>query len=346
MRVVASVCVDTEENDQLVFYPMISKRDSSSKRLLYWKMAYTLLCSSMRCNPEAEHVIFTNDPNDINYGNTDLKAMAVRRGITVKYLPFEKFKPPTALCSSYKNAFYKLDVIAALGAQDNTINVLLDTDCLWIRSCKDFESLMFNNEILLYDTYQRTDPYLKEPHNLSMFDMGRLYREIDSDYPNAFPVWYGGEIIAGYGSTLALLAERFVAIYNKIADIDEPSLLKFSNGKSIFDGDEFLTNFVYNDGTIKIKSANEIIKRIWTSKQINNASSQDLKLQIWHLPAEKETGLDLLFKKAIDLTSAFWKIDLEMFPKYVGEFVGVPRRSLKYAILTHPMFIKLKQRLY
>jgi len=322
---------------------MIRKGDSSSKRLLYWKLAYTLLCSSIRCNPKAEHIIFTNDPNGIYYGDTDLKVVAARRGITVKYLPFEKYKPPASLCSSYKNAFYKLDVIAALGAMDDTINVLLDTDCLWTRSCDDFEKLAPDNEIMLYDTYQRTDPYLKEPHNLSMFDMGRLYRDIDGDYTNNFPVWYGGEIVAGNSRVFALLAERFTAIFNKVVSINKPILLRFSNGKSIFDGDEFLTNFVYNDGTLKIVSANCVIKRVWTSKQVNNVSSTDCVIPIWHLPAEKETGLDFLFRKALDEGSMFWKVDLDKFPQYAGGFVGVPRRCLNYSLLSHPLLLKMKQ---
>jgi hypothetical protein len=121
INIVTSICVDTKPEDSTINYPMIGIKSSEQKRKLYWKLATTFLCSSLRCNPQDEHVVYTNDPNPIIIiKGIDLKKRLQELGVKIEFLSFESFMPPASLSKAYKNAFYKLQVIKELGEIENS----------------------------------------------------------------------------------------------------------------------------------------------------------------------------------------------------------------------------------
>lgn len=332
VKIVTSICVDTDTKDSQINYPNSGDfLSSNAKRKIYWKLVTTFCASSIRCNPQEQHYVYTNDLEKVIVKNIDIKQFLDKLGVKIVYLPFEEFLPPDRYCSIFKNAYYKLDVLAALSRDEASSSILLDSDCLWNRHDNSLFKVINSDSILLRDTFEMKDAHTQGKYNLSMADMGKVFQKIDPDYPCLYPIWYGGEIIGGQGKKLKVIAEQLRSLLKKVSQPKfDHSSLTLPNGKTFFDGMEYCTSFVYNQGLVEVYDAKKYLKRIWTLEQYNNVKTSDLQIPIWHLPAEKRAGLSLLFNKAINLKSKFWQISLDDFPYFLGEYVGVPERKLSF----------------
>lgn len=331
------VCVDEKEEDALVAYDQLGNASVEERRALYWKLAYTFCAVSMRVNPDKRHIVFTNDIDQIIIEKKDIGEKLKTLGVEIRYLPFVNFNPQV-YANRLKNAFYKFEVISALG-KEKSGSILLDTDCLWIQNNAEFDNLINGDELLLYDVYARSDtPDAKGSHGISMRDMGDLYKKIQPGYPCDTPVRYGGEVIAGSAKTLKFFSERTKEVLDYvIGRAKKGEYFDVSKRWNFLSGMELIASFVFNSGHFKIRHINEYIKRIWTYPDINNVSKHDMDFTIWHLIGEKQTGLNLLFYQALNQDSKFWKLNKEDLKYYIGQYCGIPKR--KHGRL-HPMLVK------
>ena len=80
-------------------------------------------------------------------------------------------------------------------------------------------------------------------------------------------------------------------------------------------------------------TANRFIRRMWTTFRHNNLVPGDRDLAIWHLPAEKRTGLADLFAR---LAAGHELGDIEAA-------VGYPRRSPRKFV--RDLTLKLREKL-
>lgn len=332
INIATSICVDTSAEDNKSIYPNIGSLSKKAKREVYWKLVTTFCCSSIRCNSQAKHYVYTNDTNKIVINRIDIKAFLEKLGVTIIYLPFKRFIPPEEHCTTFKNAFYKLDVIADLSKRTESHFILLDSDCLWVRHSKDFiKKVASEDRLFLLDFSKRKDSSSPALENIASADLLTKFQKIDSTYPCLEPVWYGGELIAGKGKNLKIITDELSLLFNRVADENwDRQSLTFDNGKNMFDGMELSTSYVYNKYKSDIYNCKKYIKRIWTLSVYNNVSESDLNIPVWHLPGEKKTGLNLLFYKATDPKSKFWKISSEDFPLYLGRYVGIPARKISF----------------
>jgi hypothetical protein len=331
-QIATSICVDDQPQDALSEYPMLGgAKDSNERRAIYWRLVTLFCCTSVRCNPEHKHLVYTNDKNDVFIGKVNIKQFLSNLGVEIVELPFKTFSPPDTLSKKFKNAFYKLEVIQALcmlGQPNDTSSILLDSDCIWANSSSQLHSAIQKHKILLYDIYKKDDPFEKHPaHKLSMADIGKVFKSIDSTYPEPYPIWYGGEIMGGRSSVLRIIANELEKVFNQIIEQSKTHQYTFPNGQNIFDGMEHFTSLAYNKKLAEIDDASKFIKRLYTGETLNNVEPEDINLPIWHLPAEKQRGLLLLFKEAIRLNSKFWSVEPKNFSNYLGEYVGIPIRN-------------------
>jgi hypothetical protein len=331
-QIVTSICVDEQPDDALSVYPMLGgAKDSNERRAIYWRLVTLFCCTSIRCNPEHQHLVYTNDKNDVFIGNVNIKKFLSDLGVDVVELSFKTFSPPNTLSKRFKNAFYKLEVIQALGMSGqpvDTSSILLDSDCIWANISPQLHSTIQEPKILLYDIYKKDDPFEKHPaHNLSMADIGKVFKSIDPACPEPYPIWYGGEIIGGRSSVMKVIANELENVFNQIIEQSKTHQYLFANGQNIFDGMEHFTSLVYNKKLTEIGDASKFIKRLYTGETLNNVEPEDINLPIWHLPAEKQRGMLLLFKEAVRLNSKFWSVEPKNFSHYLGEYVGIPTRK-------------------
>lgn len=345
INIVTSVCVDVDEKDD-ANYPMLKGIDDKS--IVYWRCCMTFFMTSTKYNYDANHIVYTNDKNfkRRSIHGYNLKDTLEGLGVEIVELPFKKFDPKS-YSKSFRNAFYKHEVIEALSKKNNP-SILLDSDCIWTKRCeKLIGKLKQSDGLLLQDTYQRSsNPKLKSPHNLSMNDMGELYKEIPV-MPNQTdnPIWYGGELIGGQPKNLKTVADglyKTLKYCQEQEDLQKNSMV-FNNGNSIFSNDEFISSYVFNalEGIPVHDTFGTISKRMWTLDNLYNVGETDLNLPIWHLPAEKESGLKELFHELVNTESIFWT-STEPIPKFVGNFFNIPKNQVSPAKKVKYFLVKCK----
>jgi hypothetical protein len=331
INIVTSVCIDVDEMGKDIVYPQLdSNIEVVKKREVYWRCATTFCMSSIKVNNDKKHLVFTNDPGTIIIDNHDVKKKLTALGVEIIEHPFDKYDPKNH-SKRFRNAFYKLEVINLLSAFRYP-SILLDADSLWTK--KDdilFEILCSGQYLLLQDTYQRSLTPDKKKHNLSMEDMGILYKTIPINmFKSNYPVWYGGELIGANPEQFKIIGEQILQTIEYCKNQNDlGNKIQFNNGFSIFDGDEFISSYVYNSLTnINIfDTYGKFSKRLWTNIEPNNVRKEDIDLTIWHLHAEKNTGLKELFYEIIQDASPYWSLQ-KGFADYLGRYIGIPKRTL------------------
>ena len=200
---------------------------------------------------------------------------------------------------------------------------MFDSDCLWNQPSEELKSIVLSDKVLLYDVMKMND----QPNNLSSDLLGKLYLEIDPKYPTPFPKCYGGELIGGKSNMLRVVSEECERFFNLALDKCSTQSLLSKDGIGVFDGDERISNYVYNKGIVDIYDVEGYIRRIWTATHLHTVRSSDIEIPIWHLPSEKTSGLQQLFNKSVKDESTFWSTPLEQFNRYLGEYVGIPEKK-------------------
>jgi hypothetical protein len=326
MNIVTSICVDEKPEDDS-YYPNANRLNQEQRRILYWKCVVVFFCSSVRCNPKARHIVFSNDRKPVMVKGKDMKEFLKELGVEVRYLPFQYFKSREGTTAHFRNAFYKLDVIKELGSGEYDYNLLLDSDCVFSKPDPQLMKLIQSDEgLLLYDVYE-AEPSRKI-HNINRYDMGEMYNKVWPGYPKPDPILYGGEFLAGSGKNFRIIADEMYHIFTKIQKEFGDHPPKFPTAEyTILDADEHISSLVYNKMSLKLINAKGYVKRIWTDVRSSRATMADFHTTIWHLPREKSQGLPVLFNKVIDKQSSFWTTPLDTFNVYLGKYLGVPKRT-------------------
>ena len=325
MAIVTSLCVDTAGAPASV-YPQLLDVGAEQRRRVYWQCTVVFFATSVRCNPGVKHLFYTNDEASASWDGIDYRAFLAGLGVQTQYLPFVEFCPPPHFGTEFRNAFYKLEVLRELARPEaDEASLLLDSDCVWARPAPALLQLLRRPEtLLLLDAEPEAGPDTKV-HGLSRRGIGNLYRQLDPAYPVAIPHHYGGEILGGSRQRLAEVDQLLRALWHTVLQKYPSTPPRFESGRSLFDGDEYLTSFVYNRLATPGVDASPFIRRIWTSYRNTNVRPTDLGLPIWHLPNEKNQGLPLLCRRVLNPASTFWRTQPTELAQYLGQFLGIPR---------------------
>lgn len=324
------LCIDTETQDAESFYPELGgKRPSDVRRALYWKIVLVLCATARRCQPDARLVVVTNDAGNFTFDGRSLQRLLDQLRVEKAFTPFCEFKPSPKLSARFLNVFYRYDVLRALAfdiAADSDGILLMDGDCVWTQPVTNWGNLLRHNTLLLTNPYGKHAPFERHTDRLSRADMGALYRRVDETYPEKYPDWFGGELIGGSAETLRLYYAEFKRAWTLMTAYASRAPLRFHNGLSLFDADEYITAYLYNRGALATHVEPGFFRRIYTQEFPNTVRPSDMNVAVWHVPGEKERGLSLLAGQVVDPASAFWQTPLNEFPAYLGAYVGIPRR--------------------
>lgn len=321
--------VDGTEQEGSVLYPNLGKlRPAQERRQIYWQAVNVFCATARRCYPDAQIWVITNDFNDLNLDGMPISRLRERLDVQHCRLPFAEFKPPRGVSRKFLNSFYRMDAVQYLannaGAEDGIL--LLDSDCVFAHRIAELETLIPKNGIWSYTALGAMEPYLVSVENLSRAQMGDTFRVVDATYPNPFPIWYGGEFLGGHRAAFQTLLAEMKRVWKLLLERAVHPPLRFANGESFFDNDEYVLSYVLNEGRIPTTSANEICRRMVTLEGVRNIRPGDEKFPVWHTPSEKRRGLALLFTQSLDPNSLFWKSSSEDFYRYLGDYLGVPHR--------------------
>lgn len=274
-------------------------------------MAFVSLKTAKINNPDCSVVLVTNE-----ILSNDFLELFDKAEIEINYVPLEKFIMPPNF--KWEFAFYKLealDYIVKRKKYDNILALDIDTyingnlDELWNECAYDIPLFM-------------------------PLDVGCKTSERNSiikDYEKLLQVRYpvtqlGGEFIAGSRIALNGFVGNVEDLYKKIQDggfnISEDS------------GDEALISMVM--AKEPYNNACTFVQRYWTRHAYYNAGSDWKWTPIWHLPAEKNYGLLMMFEYLIKndkMPSIQWaarlfnlprenKYSWSMFRYYIYNIVG------------------------
>lgn len=320
--IASSLCVDTDVDSSTVRYPMLG-RHQKDKRAIYWKCAYVFFWTSLYFNPGKKHILFTNDRQPVLINAIDIKQKLRILGVEIRITAFERFDPRERSIR-FRNAFYKFEAIRCLSELDYP-SILLDVDCVWRLQSDELNRLIASgNCLLLQDTYQfgRLSGSHSR-HGITQNDLMHIYHTIDPLFDQSFPIWYGGEIIAGSPQNLVRIVDQLELVFKQLKNADE--VLRFKNNTGIFDNDEFISSFVYNSCNMPIiDSMNVYTTRVDTSYPRVVPWTLLSNVPIWHMPAEKVRGFPILFDALMSCKNSH---DETKAVEQIGYYFGLPERT-------------------
>lgn len=250
----------------------ISETTESNKIKIYMENALVALASAKMHNPE-DRVIFVTDKEP----DEAIKKEFTDAGIENEIVPFDSFLMPDDFM--WAKAFYKLCALYHISRKLQYDNILLlDTDTY---TAHDFKELWLEcrQGILLYEVGHA---YCHHDREIIFKDYKRLY---GSDIK---PVHYGGEFIAGNSKAV----ESFM---NACADVYEDMKRSGFQGEKNA-GDETILSIA----AMRVQGifpANPYLFRFWTTEfYLTSTLYQANPVCIWHLPAEKDTGMRYLYR--------------------------------------------------
>lgn len=240
----------------------------------YLKNSFVSLASAkMNSDDNTDVAIVTNTPLQAPFD-----ALFKKYGIKNIIVDFDDFRLPEEYKWSY--AYYKLcalKTITQTTAYDNYL--LLDTDTLSTLSINNIWKEMTQDKIVLYDLR------LRYSHGLRALLMESYKNVYGSDENITF---FGGEMIGG--SKAALI--KFTDILKEVFDDLYKSHLLAKNA-----GDEIILSIAaYQYQYNNIVNAGGYLQRFWTGSfyKVSTQWKNDA-ICIWHLPAEKERGMLILY---------------------------------------------------
>ncbi|MCY7384413.1 MAG: hypothetical protein LH628_17885 [Microcoleus sp. CAN_BIN18] len=322
--IVTGMCCDEEGQESK--YPQGSDAKSSSEKfqLVYWRCAVVYFASSVRNNPEAQHILFTNTDRIPNIESFNTVEFFNKIGVKVVQIPFT-YQPPIEYYPAFRSTFFKFDIIQYLKnhSESNDLCIALDSDCVWVNSADRIIADIEKHGLTTYDLYEPDD---KKISGLTRQEMQKIYEELGYKVDEP-PKYFGAEFIVGSGKHIKILSDEVDSIW-------ETCLQRFAAGETKFNTEEQMLSYIYNKLGYARSSGNAYFNRVWTSPIYYTANEGDLKMDVWHLPAEKGYGIKRLFAQVANPNSDFWNVPVgELFIKYVAGYMGIPKRNISKTVL-------------
>ena len=322
LYITTGMCLEQPGEEQDYF--QVSGSSSSKKfQEVYWKCAVVFFASSVRNNPQAKHLLFTNAAAVPKIGNLNTEAFLDRIGVGIVTIPFT-FCPPLDYHSNYRTTFFKFDILKYLNEYIHPSDKYssFDSDCIWIRSAERLAQSIDRFGIVNYHLdYLRTEQ-IHDFNCCTKEQIQEIYRSMGFPLNAEVPKHFGAELIAGSGQGL----NHF---FGELVEVWHTSMQLYLLQKPKLNYEEYMLSFLYNKLGIPSGTANSWLKRIWTTPIFRNSGVENFNLDLWHLPSEKQHGFKRLFQQAIDFNSQFWNVGLgEEFARYIGGYVGVPQPSV------------------
>jgi hypothetical protein len=318
------IAVDTDRESRKVHYPQLSRVSPDKRRVAFWKCATVLFASSVRCNPRWRPVLYTNDLKPVVLRGMEIRDVLRGFGVEIRYLPFSSFKAPAVTSRAWRNVYYRFEVLSDIAKHESGYSLLMDTDCVWVRSGAMVEAIALGGNPLLYDISEKSGGFA---HSAPKEKMLACYRMIDPEFFSKDLRFYGGELLGARPEIMREVSNDVQWFFQRVLNCSVPSNPGLELITDFLQNDQLISNYSYNKRAYPVIDASSFMRRIWTG--LNGVVTEaDLNLALWHLPNEKMTGFRSLFEECIDEKSQFWSTPLDGFPACVGQYMGIPRRTI------------------
>lgn len=305
-------------------YPQVGGNSSEFEvQKIYWRCVMVFFASSIRYHQEGyKHVFFTNVKELPEVDGVNIQDELEKLGVEIRYVKFT-YKTPPQYYHSWRNQFYEFSIIddLAKSAQDNDLWLLLDSDCVFVKSADElFNKGEKSGHLLLSPNY----PVDYDINGLTRLQMKEIYEELLGRKINEAPEYHAGEFLFLNGDYLKKISKEFETLWPELLRRHEAGLPKLNE-------EAHTLSYIYYLMGLESGGANGIIKQLWTDKNtFRNVEPANFDLAIWHLPAEKRVGFATLFeelsKRGFDW---FTKLNEQGYVQYLGKQLSVSGLSAK-----------------
>ncbi|TLM84552.1 hypothetical protein FDW83_07510 [Pseudarthrobacter sp. NamE2] len=298
--------------------------DSSTEsfRDVYRRCVGVFFLSARKANPDAELVLYLNAPWDKGSSKVahEVWHLLQRLQVTIEVIPY-KHQPPESFAKSWRNQFFVIDVLADLARKVGECDawVVLDSDIVW--STQSTDKLWQALQEQGISTY--TVGYARSQHinGMSMEFLKSLAGSLNLDTKDRLD-YSGGEFIGGNGSSLSDLIATSDAVWSALMD-------QHALDQSLQFEEAHLLSLVYGLLDVVPGRMNFFVRRLWTQPfKYQNVSTDDEKLALWHVPAEKKYGIRRIYRTTIRDDSRALAMDPVQWINYCRRQLGIPRNSL------------------
>ncbi|WP_341279856.1 hypothetical protein [Paenibacillus sp. FSL H8-0537] len=303
---------------------------------VYWRCVYVYFCSSVKNNPEMNHVLFTNSVDIPDVNGFSIKEELAKLKVDVVHLPLT-YQTPEGYFSSWRNQFYIFDILKYIGSNYNPEDcfVILDSDCVWVRKADTIMNVIAEKQIMAYNMpFTETE----DIHGLSRNEMKEIYEALLQRTIPEPPSYAGGE---WFGATVSYISK----LNEEVDQAWSESLNRFNQGLLKFNEEAHMLSFLYYKLGYEGSEAAPFIRRMWTLSAVRrDVSYNDLELTVWHCPSEKKYAIAHLFEDISSGKGDFESIPVgEEFVKYIGEYFGIPEERLRKQAVDAEIRLQIEQ---
>ena len=282
---VISTWIVVDDATDATYFPQVrAKSDSRRAQDTYWRCIATFFASSLAVNPGQKHRLYTNSKPPVVEGLSLADQLAMWN-VEIVELPIT-YRLPRGRVNFWGNQFYIFDIIRHIAMSDtDKRHIVLDSDCIWIKPADGMERAIDSAGVLTYDVYRDQRDPDRLINGVSNRQLGAfLSQQSGGDY---------GEIVYCGGEQFSCTTIGAAALLQNLGIYWQASLNEVPGAPR---EEAHLLSLLYALGGYPIGTADPFIRRIWTSFRLHTASAEDVNLTVWHLPAEKVTGLARLFR--------------------------------------------------
>lgn len=311
------LCADEkgEESD----FPQSGKKSSSqSHQNIYWRCLVVFYITSTRFNKNVKHLLFTNVRSLPVVDGRNISDILHELKVEIVPVNF-KYKTPKGYFKSFQNQFFEfsiLEYISKNSHQPNDMYLILDSDCLFIKSAN---TLFKEASKKGFISFEIDSPVDYKINGLSRLDMKDLFAELLGEEVNDIPSYHLGEF-------LLCNVAHIKKIYSDFEQLWVDLLIRNEKGLSKLNEEAHTLSYLYYKNKLPASPQNSFIKRIWTNPVFyRNVNPSDLRLSIWHLPAEKTFGIARLFEYLVLRSEDFGRLMPDRsFLLLVRNTLGIP----------------------
>ncbi|WP_299435375.1 hypothetical protein [uncultured Maribacter sp.] len=278
-----------DSKDEKSKYPNNKGNSTSSEfQSVYWRCIVLFFESSLRYHKNENHVLFTNTKNLPVVDGLDLNMFFSNNNIEVISLK-NKYPLPNDYYGQFRNQYFEFTIIDHFSDRinDEDTFLLLDSDCVFTKPLYSaFDKLQKESAMTYIVDYE--EDY--EIHGVT----GNNMKEIFSDFGvklDKNPYYSGGEVLFAKGKFIKNVAKDFPILFKNMLDRHASNAIKFNEEAHVL-------SYYYYKHEALLGGMDSYIKRIWTNKNyFRNVEKSDKDLAIWHVPNEKKTGINRIFKE-------------------------------------------------
>lgn len=323
--------IDTEVD--ATSFPSVGTNSASlSFQETYWRCIVVFFLTSRIHNPDRNHILFSNV---LIEENAPPHILSILRGLRVDFKCIDiSYRLPAGSVERWGNQFYVLDVIKyfASHGEDDAL-VLTDSDCIWRAGLSSFEEKIFEHKCLLYTL----EPNDQKNYEVGQSVNGLSHKRMKEIIEQSFQMKLSTEAQYHGGEFFAATKEFCKDIVSSFEKLWERSCLEANQFDSIKEEAHFLS-IIAESRRVKHSTANGIVRRMWTNFEDFNLVSDDLKLAIWHLPAEKKYGFKRLWRWLSQSERNWEDFSVQEINQVTAQYMGVPNRG------KHKLMLDLKDK--